>query len=215
MTPWTPISDEAWAPLWDHVKRAVQADRAPDEAAMRTRVNFAAWNSGALNTGFDSPFTRVSLTRMAEEARDWTARIDTFQRDYLAHHGLAARPIEVTSSSERSPLFVALAVERAQASAVAIDMAEMARSSLVDPEPKPAAKPERDRWMARLVEAWSEAGLPTNNNKALRAFLVAAITAFGGDATDRAARAFLTNAEGGPCEKLSIAEMRMLMGFPK
>jgi hypothetical protein len=208
---WISISDEKWRDVLVHAVRAAEVyGKQIDERDFRIRVDFAAWDSGALDTGQILPMTRRrELESFAEGARQWVKKIDEFRCAVAAFHQMDP----AGSDFAAIPLVSELEAERKRALAIWHDNAAYARRA--DPDPPPAARVERDRWLARLVEAWAAAGLPVGNSKELRVFLAAALAAYGETLSARAARAYLDKCTDGkvtPVESITVDDMCALMG---
>jgi hypothetical protein len=162
------LSDDEWALVWKRV-RAASPDKSLDEAQLRQMVDRAALSSGwFVEHGGEINLYSV-YRRFADENQRFVEKVQTFRRE-LSDFLCEPRDDDYDPYRKLVPTLEHLAAQLQH------DIAEDERIASTLENPPNAAQPKLDAWRGRLVTIWErECGLPLENTKHLRGFLIEAL----------------------------------------
>jgi hypothetical protein len=187
------LSDDEWAAVWRHVC-AASGKPLPDETRLRELVDDAAYSSGWFAGFGELHISRADYRRFAGEKRRFLKRVQEFRHQMAEFFG--EPPCDHKEPYDPWGLYrpvIPLLDDLAAILEHRIAQNEETAASIKG-DPPNAAKPKLDLWRARLVLAWqNECGLPVENNKQLRGFLLDALQPYmpRAELTDRIAKHFV------------------------
>ena len=148
------LSETEWAYIWNHIKAASGETPLPNEARIRKLVNDSALLSGYFFDFGEIELYKQTYLQLAKRRRQFLEETESFISAAVEFFG---EPDD-SSSDPYDPwperkILGELESLRVQVKR-AVSIAEWsARES--EPAPPNTAKPERDKWMARLILVWS------------------------------------------------------------
>jgi hypothetical protein len=185
------LSDTEWSSVWDHVKSVLGQGPLPDEAHIRELVDHSAMLSGYFSSYGEIGLDRQTYSRIVKRDRKFLKETESFISaavEFFGEPDGSSEPYDPWPDRKIIGELWALRVN------VKRDI-ERAEWEARDAEPAPpnTAKPERDKWMARLILVWSEGcQLTSKNSKHLRGFIIDALRPYQtGIVTDRMAEQFI------------------------
>lgn len=189
------LSNEEWALVWRHVIGAVGDKPLPDEMRVRERVDDAAHSSGWFFEFGELHISQTDYRRFADNKRRFLKRMQQFRSEMAEFFG--DRPLDPKEPCDPwdhwRPVLPALD-DLGAVLEYRITLDERAAAFMAEYDPPNAAKPEMDKWRARLVMVWEEeCSLPIRNTKYLRGFLLDALRPYmpRTELTERMAKHFI------------------------
>ena len=185
------LSETEWSSVWSHVKAASGKASLPDEAHIRKLVDNSALLSGYFSDFGEIGVDKQTYSELIKESRKFLEETESFISAAAIFFG---EPDDSSDPYDPWPERKILReLEKLRASVIwRIERLEWeARDA--EPAPPNTAKPERDKWMARLILVWSEVcQLPSKNSKHLRGFIIDALRPYQtGTVTERMAEQFI------------------------
>ena len=195
------LSDIEWTAIWKRVKAASGKPPLPNETQIRRRVN-----ESALLSGYFFPFAelrnfdRRTYLEFVKNTREFLNLTEAYlldatkffqeTTDCVFFHPEDPKASLFASKREPPKILSDLQNLKAFLQREIVDYESRSRDARLPPPS--AAKPERDQWMARLILVWSkDCGLPSNNSKHLRAFMINALGPYRVPLTNRGAEQFI------------------------
>jgi len=206
------LSETEWPFVWNHVKVASGKGPLPDEVRIRTLVDNSALLSGYFRGFGEIGLDRQSVLRSVKQKRKFLKEIQSFisaaEEFFADPDGGSSDGVRYDPSPQRKIigelreliLILEQQIEREEL---------LARE--VEPAPPNTAKPERDKWMARLILVWTDGcKLPSKNSKHLRGFIRDALRPYQtGTLTERMAEQFIERWNRGKIPRPSRAPFGM------
>lgn len=187
------LSDTEWSSVWDHVKSVLGQGPLPDEAHIRELVDHSAMLSGYFSSYGEIGVDRQIYSELVKQSRKFLEQTESFTSTAAEFFGDpddgSSEPFDpwwperkILGELEKLKVSVNWRLERLEWEA---------RDA--EPAPQNTAKPERDKWMARLILVWTEGcKLPSKNSKHLRGFIIDALRPYQtGIVTERMAEQFI------------------------
>jgi hypothetical protein len=198
-----PLSDEEWAPVLAHITAA--SKRVPSEARVRELVNDAAFFSGWFAEYSEYCLTQADFRRNAAKLRRALSKVASFQRDLNEFFGTPdwdyKDPFDPWGPWRN---ILPQLDDLAKVLEHQISVSERDADAAKEHDVPRAAKPELDRWRARLLLVWeNECKLPVRNSKHLRGFLLEAMRPYmpRAELTHRMAKYFIKRWLAGELER--------------
>jgi hypothetical protein len=185
------LSDTGWLSVWDHVKSVSGQGPLPDEARIRELVDHSAMLSGHFRSFGEIGLDRQTYSAIVKRNRKFLKEIESFVSAAAEFFGWPGDSSDRYDPWPERKIIGELWALRDNVK-LSIEKAECeARDA--EPAPPNTAKPERDKWMARLILVWTEGcKLPSKNSKHLRGFIIDAMRPYQtGIITERMAEQFI------------------------